>query len=101
MAIARKPKVQENTTNTVDIEALIAKGGSVAQPLLTTEGDDDGVSKFTLRVPTKLLTTLDKHRRAQPLRKNRQIWILEAIIEKLEREGSQVKPLKVDSGDGE
>ena len=96
MAISRKPKTQQTPASPVDIEALIAKGGSVAQGVGdSTEslegsrnGDDAGKQtvSFTMRVPQEILHTLDAHRTKQPYKVPRQQWILEAMLQRLERE---------------
>lgn len=88
MAISRKPKAQQNEPGSVDIAALIAKGGSVAQTDTTAVPESTGKenSSFTLRVPSDLLQTLDQHRLSQPYKVPRQQWILEAIVQRLERE---------------
>lgn len=72
MAIARKPKA--------DALALIHKGGSPA-------GAAQPVTQVALRVPSDLLARLDAARSARPVRLPRNTWILEAIADKLEREG--------------
>lgn len=90
MAISRKPKPPANGPSAIDIEALIAKGGSVAESdpsaLPTPNGSVKETTSFTLRVPSDLLQALDEHRRAQPYKVPRQQWILEAIVQRLERE---------------
>ena len=97
MAISRKPKPQTTSTNDVDVAALIAKGGSVASASeelqsttqVTTDSNENGgkeTASFTLRVPSDLLQALDEHRRTQPYKVPRQQWILEAIVQRLERE---------------
>lgn len=84
MAIARRPQVKTQEQKiAVDVEALIAKGGSVAHPETTLE--DEGIGSFTLRVPKKLLRQIEDQRKSRPIKTDRQRWILEAIIEKLER----------------
>lgn len=84
MAISRKPK--PGTSPSVDVDALIAKGGSVAQ----TQEEEPPASplkavSFTLRVPPELLGQLDMHLKSKPYRVPRQQWILEAIAQRLER----------------
>ncbi len=101
MAIARKPKTSDSPPlPDVDVEALIAKGGSVAQDSThtnetATQGADNGTSKavtsFTLRVPNNILSTMDTHRSRGPYKVSRQQWIIEAIFQRLERETSPEK----------
>jgi len=94
MAIARKPKPHNTLPGDIDVDALIAKGGTVAPPTGqvnahgSTQVAEEGkeTAAFTLRIPATLLTTLDDHLKRQPYKTPRQFWILEAIVEKLERE---------------
>lgn len=85
MAIARKPKAQDNAVPSVDVEALIAKGGSVAQGTEAVT-EEKALTAFTLRVPGDILTTLDEHIKKAPYKVPRQQWILEAIMQRLDRE---------------
>ena len=84
MAIARKPKSQNASMPPVDVDALIAKGGSIATPEPTHE--PKATTSFTLRVPGEILTALDEHIKKSPYKVPRQQWILEAIMQRLERE---------------
>jgi hypothetical protein len=90
MAIARKPKSQESfPTSSVNVDALIAKGGSVAQesttPDTTTE-ETNAITAFTLRVPKDILKIVDGQRKKGAYKVPRQQWILEAIMQRLEKE---------------
>jgi len=51
-----------------------------------TKVNEDGV-KFTLPIPPKLLERLERHRADMPVPTKRIPWVLQAIAEKLEREG--------------
>lgn len=85
MAISRKPKPTASDSAAVDIEALIHKGGSVAG-----EGSHQGDHKpirVMLRLPPEMLEKVDALVDARPLPTARTTWIMEAIVEKLEREG--------------
>ena len=84
MAIARKPKSQNATMPPVDVDALIAKGGSIAAPEPAPQSKI--TTSFTLRVPGEILTALDDHIKKSPYKVPRQQWILEAIMQRLERE---------------
>lgn len=87
MAISRKPK--PDASSAIDVDALIAKGGSVPQnPLEESSGSPSKAASFTLRVPPELLAQLDTHLKSKPYRVPRQQWILEAVIQRLEREAS-------------
>ncbi len=107
MPITRKPKpASENGAPPVDVEALIAKGGSVgsgsvgitsatggADARAQAQGSADSDARrevaFTLRVPAPLLQSLDQHLNEQPFKTPRQRWILEAIVQKLERDAGE------------
>lgn len=85
MAISRKPKPMASDSAAVDIEALIHKGGSVAG-----EGSPQGGNKrkrVMLRLPLAMLEKVDAALSTRPLDTARTTWIMEAIVEKLEREG--------------
>ena len=83
MAVARKPKA--NTAASEEkIAALIDKGGSTAH-------DDPQASAtrnmaVSLRIPGPLAQRLDTFLQGRLIRMPRQTWILEAIVEKLDRE---------------
>lgn len=86
MAIARKPKAtpKEQPARGVDIDALIHKGGSVA----SAHVKDGEPVPLLLRVPADLSSRITLSIKARPLKISRHQWILEAIVEKLEREVS-------------
>ncbi|HEX8465303.1 MAG TPA: hypothetical protein VF627_11870 [Abditibacterium sp.] len=99
MAISRKPKAPETpAAGAVNVDALIAKGGSVAQ-LAPQESEpaspqeaERSVTSFTLRVPHEILEGLDTHRKKQSYKVPRQQWILEAIMQRIERETTGETP---------
>lgn len=81
MAVTRKPRiVPEN-----DIEALIAKGGSVATP--APPPPVPGVKMVPVRIDTTLLARIDRAVQAQPIKIPRNTWVLQAILEKVARDG--------------
>jgi hypothetical protein len=82
MAVTRKPRVVPERT----IAALIAKGGSVA----TAEPPPPapGVKMVPVRMEATLLARLDQAVQAQPIKIPRNTWVLQAIVEKLARDGS-------------
>jgi len=49
------------------------------------ESDDD-VAALTVRVPRALVSDIDHERKARAVRVPRNTWILEAVVEKLDRE---------------
>lgn len=84
MAISRKPKPSNPQTAAIDIDALIHKGGSVA-------GEGASIAKqklipVMLRLPPAMLENVDAAVHARVVPTARTTWIMEAIVEKLERE---------------
>ena len=80
MPVSRKPKEK-------DLETFIAKGGS--EPVETKEKKEQEktVQSLKLRIPTELLEEIDQlvaSRRPSP---SRHQWILEALYEKVEKDG--------------
>jgi hypothetical protein len=47
---------------------------------------DEDVTALTVRVPRALVSDIDHERNARPVRVPRNTWILEAVVEKLNRE---------------
>lgn len=81
MAVTRKPRVVPEHA----IEALIAKGGSVATPASPPAAPD--VKMVPVRMEATLLARLDQAVQAQPIKIPRNTWVLQAILEKLARDG--------------
>ena len=79
MAVTRKPQVVPER----EIEALIAKGGSVA----TAAPTPPDVKLVPVRMEATLLARLDQAVQAQPIKIPRNTWVLQAIVEKLTRDG--------------
>jgi hypothetical protein len=83
MAISRKPKQSSSTaTKHVDVDALIKKGGSVAGK----NGEEKSTVPVILRVPEDILEKVDASVQSRRIKTPRHTWLLEAILEKLERE---------------
>jgi hypothetical protein len=82
MAITRKPKAVPGSV--VDIDALIHKGGSIAGSEAPQRSDRP--APVVLRIPADVLTQVDTAVQRRPVRIPRHTWIMEAIVEKLERE---------------
>jgi hypothetical protein len=91
MPVTRKPVARPSTARTeagadeAAIRAVIERGGTVAG-----EGGraDEAVRKLLqLRLPTTLISRIDGVRRTRVVPPSRHHWILEAIHEKLLREG--------------
>ncbi len=87
MAITAKP--QKQSAPSVNVEALINKGGSVATHLKAKENEtDEGETKAVLlRVPVDILETVDAQIKGKRPRVPRHTWILEAILQRIERDG--------------
>lgn len=85
MAITGKPHRPDPA---VDVDALINRGGSPggAPP---EEAPGKAASTILLRLPPELLEQVDTALKARPVKLPRHTWILEAIHEKLSREGSR------------
>jgi hypothetical protein len=58
-------------------------GSGMAKEL--KEADED-VAALTVRVPRALVSDIDHDRKARAVRVPRNTWILEAVVEKLDRE---------------
>ena len=79
MPIAKKTiQIAESSEN--EINAVISKGGSVAKK------EKAGNQKILIRIPNNILDRVDTDLTARPLKTPRNTWILEAILEKLERQ---------------
>lgn len=86
MAVTRKPAKQAEP-QAVDVEALIRKGGSVAGE---AEGGSGGqaskAASVILRIPADVMERIDEAVQARRIKTPRHTWLLEAIMEKLDRE---------------
>lgn len=84
MAISRKPKQSSSTVaKHVDVNALINKGGSVGGK---NGGQERDTVPVILRVPEDILEKVDASVQARRIKTPRHTWLLEAVLEKLERE---------------
>ena len=87
MPISRKPK---HAPSDVDVDALINRGGTVA---VAAPSDSELPSAratvaVNLRIPSPIIERVDRVLETLPLKKPRHAWLLEAVLEKLERENS-------------
>lgn len=82
MAVREKPKSSSKTTLT-ESKALefISKGGTVAG-----EEPSKGSQPVNVKIPIEMLERIDKAVQKRKVPIYRVQWILEAIVEKLERE---------------
>jgi hypothetical protein len=84
MAISRKPKPSSGAAGKhVDVNALINKGGSVGGK---NGGQERDPVPVILRVPEDILEKVDASVQARRIKTPRHTWLLEAVLEKLERE---------------
>ena len=87
MAITRKPqKTTEpnpaKTKKTVDVAALINKGGSAVQ----SSAEKNEEKPVIQRVPEAILKRVDEAVAARRVKTSRNTWINEAILDLLEKE---------------
>ena len=87
MAITKKPK-PKTTPKSVDVEALIRKGGSVASSGKTAADGKAKAYGVVLRMPDDIVQRVDQAVQARKIKTPRHTWLLEAVMEKLERESS-------------
>jgi len=83
MTVARKPKGKAPASE-AQIAALIHKGGSTARQ--ETAAPAARSMPVSLRIPGPLAERLDSTLQDRLIRVPRHTWILEAIVEKLDRE---------------
>ena len=90
MAIVRKPKPQNYSAGQeqVDIETLINKGGSVGGENRSKDSERTRTATINLRIPVVLVERIDQILEERPLRTPRHTWLLEAVLEKLERDNA-------------
>jgi hypothetical protein len=88
--ITRKPSRQRASTpppSEAEIEALIHQGLSKpAAPASAPPEEEDDEQQVVLRLPRALLRRIDVAVKQRPLKTPRHRWLVEAILEKLERE---------------
>jgi hypothetical protein len=84
MAITRKP-AKPAEAQPVDVDALIRKGGSVAAEAET----DTGKAAVVLRIPAEAMARIDQAVQARRVKTPRHTWLLEAVMEKLDREAAE------------
>lgn len=83
MSIAKKPKSKKSKSE-AEVNALIEKGGSAAVSEKNKTKKD--IIPVTLRLPSEFESRIEMVLQNRALKTPRHTWILEAIIEKLERE---------------
>jgi hypothetical protein len=88
MPVTRKPTDepvhQDKLSEDPAFQQYLSKGGSAAKPQQETPKD----VRFTLNIPGTLCRELDRLRDTRPLKISRHQWVLEAILEKIQREST-------------
>ena len=85
MSISKKPKGKSSKSE-VDVQALIEKGGSPANSAQGKKKEKKEVIPVTLRLPGELSQRIEAVLQKRAFKMPRHTWLLEAVIEKLERE---------------
>ena len=87
MAIKKKPKADQTSLPTIvdgaAFDAYLDRGGSVT--VESTHAPKKDV-RFTLTIPADLCEQLDTLRQRLPIKTARHKWVLEAILEKIQRD---------------
>jgi hypothetical protein len=86
MAVSRKPK-EEPIPPVSDkaLEEYLHRGGSTAKTRTAPVKD----VRFSLTIPAAICEELDALRNSRRLKTSRHKWVLEAIVEKIERERAE------------
>ena len=84
MPVSKKPKTKPNKSEQ-QVQALIKKGGSPAQAT-TTKKDKRDIIPISLRLPSELERRIEAVLQKRAFKLPRHTWLLEAVLEKLERE---------------
>jgi predicted DNA binding CopG/RHH family protein len=80
VAVTPKPKSTPKPSE-AEAEKLIRKGGSIP-----SEHREQKPASVVLRIPSELLERVDATLAKRPIKVPRHQWLLEAIVEKLERD---------------
>jgi hypothetical protein len=87
MPVTRKPTDDHTSPESLPenpaFQEYLRKGGSAASAQPEAAKD----VRFTLHIPGSLCQQLDQLRRQRQLKISRHQWVLEAILEKIHREG--------------
>lgn len=82
----RKP-LPTGKGSAVDVEAIINRGGSApARETTLTEAPEPGRKPVMVHIATDVLSEIEHVRKARRVKTSRTAWIMEAIVEKLDRE---------------
>ncbi len=85
MSISKKPKTKADTSE-AEVQALISKGGSPASSSQGQKSGQKNIVPITLRLPAELTRRIEVVIQKRAFKIPRHTWLLEAVIEKLERE---------------
>lgn len=88
--MAIRPKPQEQTSGIAterQIDELIEKGGSVAGIGRPAEKPSRDIQLVQLRLDARLIERIDRQRQERAVPPSRHAWLLEAILEKLKKDG--------------
>lgn len=95
MAVTAKPKRADTDAGKapVDVDALINRGGSVAvsEPVQASPAPLRSTATINLRIPMQVVEKIDESLDTRPVKTPRHRWLMEAVIEKLERESRSPK----------
>ncbi len=84
MAITRKPNASPPRPDP-DIDELIRRGGTAPGQGRERDAESEAIAVI-VRIPAKMLADIDRSVKARQIRTPRHTWLLEAIVEKLDRE---------------
>lgn len=85
MSISKKPKTTSSQSE-AKVQALIEKGGSSAHKDKQNKKQQKDVVPISLRLPREFSERIEAVLEKRALKIPRHTWLLEAVIEKLERE---------------
>ena len=95
MTITKKPRASDTVPKAImpeaDIQALIAKGGSVAQVEKRKPLDDNKPQLVQLRLDRHVVDRIDAVLETRLVKIPRHTWLLEAVHEKLTREENNIR----------
>jgi len=66
-----------------DIDDIINRGGKTTADSKVVQNEEENEIRFTLRIPHKMIGSIDKDRKSRVGTVSRNQWILEAVAERL------------------
>jgi hypothetical protein len=82
MTVKRKA-VKKSSPLQYDLDDIINRGGKTTEDSKVQQQPEETETRFTLRIPHKLLSKMDTDRESRIGNVSRNQWILEAIAERL------------------